>query len=182
MIGVYSKYTVLAGILIHSVTVLSIGIVLGGFLYKTGLLKISKPINGLLYGLFTSMVVFLFWAIPVQQLILNPETSKTIVSLNPGFTERQVLENIHKNLIIALVQSFVRNLIFGISLGLVSLFLTIKLGKRFRCPRCNISFSRIDRINKHLSQIHSEKIPQIRIVILGGGFGGIEALKKLEGI
>jgi NADH dehydrogenase len=180
VIGEYSQYTVLAGILIHFVTALSIGIVLGVFLYKTGLLEISKPVNGLLYGLFTATVVFLFWAIPVQQFILNPETSKTLVSMNPGLTEQQMLENIHKNLVIALVQSFVRNLIFGISLGLISSYLTIKLGKRFRCPRCNISFSRIDLINKHLSQIHGEKIPQIRIVILGGGFGGIEALKKLQ--
>ncbi|HET6590702.1 MAG TPA: hypothetical protein VFG45_11125 [Candidatus Nitrosocosmicus sp.] len=175
----YSQYTVLAGILIHFATALSIGMVLGIFLYKTGILEISKPVNGLLYGLFTATVVFLLWAIPVQQFILNPETSKTLVSMNPGLTEQQVLESIHKNLVVALVQSFIRNLIFGISLGLVSSYLTIKLGKRFRCPRCNISFSRIDLINKHLNQIHSEKIPQIRIIILGGGFGGIEALKKI---
>ncbi|MGD9535328.1 MAG: NAD(P)/FAD-dependent oxidoreductase [Candidatus Nitrosocosmicus sp.] len=180
VIGVYSQYTILAGILIHFVTALSIGLVLGVFLYKSGLLEISKPVNGLLYGLFTGAVVFLLWAIPVQQLILNPETSRTMVSMNPMVTEQQVLENINKNLIIALVQSFVRNLIFGIMLGLVSSYLTIKLGKRFRCPRCNISFSRVDLINKHLSQIHCEKIPQIKIVILGGGFGGIEALKKLQ--
>jgi hypothetical protein len=90
VIGEYSQYTVLAGILIHFVTALSIGIVLGVFLYKTGLLEISKPVNGLLYGLFTATVAFLFWAIPVQQFILNPETSKTLVSMNPGLTEQQM--------------------------------------------------------------------------------------------
>lgn len=180
VIGVYSQYTVLAGILIHFVTALSIGIVLGVFLYKSGLLEISKLLNGLIYGLFTAAVVFLFWAIPVQQFILNPETSRTMVSMNPGLTEQQASENINKNLVTALVQSFVRNLIFGISLGLVSSYLTIKLGKRFRCPRCNISFSRVNVINKHLRKIHGEKVPQIKIVILGGGFGGIEALKKLQ--
>lgn len=180
VIGVYSEYTILAGILIHFATALSIGIVLGVFLYKTGILEISKPTNGLLYGLFTGVVVFLLWAIPVQQLILNPETSRTLASLYPEFTEQQALENINLNLVGALVQSFIRNIMFGITLGLVSSYLTIKIGKRFRCPRCNISFSRVDSINKHLNKIHGEKVPQIRIVILGGGFGGVEALKKLQ--
>jgi hypothetical protein len=35
VIGVYSQFTILAGVLIHLVTALSIGIVIGLFLYKT---------------------------------------------------------------------------------------------------------------------------------------------------
>ncbi len=62
--GVHSEYggeytaTILAGMSIHLVTAISIGIAVGIFLYKTGILNISKPSNGLLYGLFTGSVAF----------------------------------------------------------------------------------------------------------------------------
>ena len=79
VIGIYSNYTILAGIAIHFITALFIGIVLGLFLYKTGILEINKPLNGIFYGLFTGTVVFFLWAIPVQQLILNHETVKLLL-------------------------------------------------------------------------------------------------------
>ena len=180
VIGVYSQHTILAGIAIHFITALSIGIVIGTFLYKTGIMEISKPLNGLFYGLFTGTVVFFLWSIPVQQFILSPETAKTVAMLNTSLTEQQILQNYERNLHIVLLQNFIRNLLFGITLGLTSSLLSIKIGKRFRCPKCQISFSRVDMIKKHLHKIHYENIPQKKVVILGGGFGGVEALKKLQ--
>src|ERR687888_2744881 len=53
VIGVYSSASVIAGIGIHMLTAISIGVVLGIFLYKSGILNISKPSNGLIYGLFS---------------------------------------------------------------------------------------------------------------------------------
>jgi hypothetical protein len=50
VIGVYSSNAAFAGIGIHTITAISIGIVIGVFLYKTGILNISKISNGLLYG------------------------------------------------------------------------------------------------------------------------------------
>jgi NADH dehydrogenase FAD-containing subunit len=180
VIGVYSQYTVLAGIAIHFITALSIGLVLGVFLYKTGILEISRPLNGLFYGLFTGTVVFLLWAIPVQHFILSPENARTIAAIDPSLTEQQILQNIENNGLVLLFQTSLRNISFGITLGLISSLLSIRLGKRFRCPQCNVSFSRVDSIKRHLQRIHSEKIKQKRVVILGGGFGGTEALKKLQ--
>ncbi|MGI0002010.1 MAG: hypothetical protein ACRD42_02910, partial [Nitrososphaeraceae archaeon] len=52
VIGVHSSDAAFAGIAIHTITAISIGIVIGVFLYKTGILNISKISNGLLYGLF----------------------------------------------------------------------------------------------------------------------------------
>ncbi len=179
VIGVYSYYTILAGISIHFLTASTIGIILGIFLYKTGILEISKPLNGLFYGLFTGTIVFLLWAIPVQQLILNHETAKTI-SLHSSLSAQAISNDLQKNLIMALLQNCIRNLIFGITLGLTSSLLSIKLGKRFQCPKCHISFSKIDMIKRHLRRVHNEKIAQKRVVILGGGFAGIEAIKKLQ--
>jgi hypothetical protein len=78
--------------------------------------------------------------------------------------------------------------LFGVKLGLFSSFLSIKFGARYRCPSCDISFSRIDVLQTHLLFVHStnedENQQQItnrkRIVILGGGFGGVTVLKKLQ--
>jgi NADH dehydrogenase len=59
----------------------------------------------------------------------------------------------------------------------------MKFGARYRCPRgCDISFSRIDTLQNHLEFIHGYNPSQQRkrIVILGGGFGGVSVLKKLQ--
>jgi NADH dehydrogenase len=130
--------------------------------------------------LFTGTVVFLLWAIPVQHFILNPENARTIAAIDPTLTEHQILQDIEKNGLVLLFQTSLRNISFGITLGLISSLLSIRIGKRFRCPQCNVSFSRVDSIKRHLQRIHSEKIKQKRVVILGGGFGGMEALKKLQ--
>jgi hypothetical protein len=42
IVGVYSAESVIAGIAIHMLTAISIGIVVGIFLYKSGILNISK--------------------------------------------------------------------------------------------------------------------------------------------
>ena len=179
-IGIYSQYTILAGVIIHLVTASCIGIVMGLFLYKTGILEISKPINGLIYGLFTGIAVFLLWSIPIQQLVLSHVTAKAIVSVNSSSVPNQLSMNIQKDFFGPLSQTIFRNLIFGVTLGLTSSLLSIKLGKRFRCPKCSISFARVDSIKKHLDKIHREHLPQKKVVILGGGVGGVEALKKLQ--
>src|SRR6476619_5203445 len=180
VIGVYSNYTILAGIAIHFITALFIGIVLGLFLYKTGILEINKPLNVLFYGLFTGAVVFFLWTIPVQHLILNHQTVKTIALMYQSLSEQTISNNLQKDLILALIQNCTRNLIFGITLGLTTSFLSIKLGKRFRCPKCNVSFSKVEIIKKHLYKIHNKKVNPKKVVILGGGFSGVEALKKLQ--
>ena len=122
VIGVYSHYTILAGIAIHFLTASFIGIVLGIFLYKTGILEISKPLNGMFYGLFTGTVSIFVMVNSVQQLILNHTTAKTIALMHPSLSQQAILNNLEKNLIIVLLQNYARNLIFGITLGLTSSF------------------------------------------------------------
>jgi len=52
--GVYSPIlsAIIAGFMLHVLVATCIGIVAGLFLYKTNILNISKPSNGLKYGLF----------------------------------------------------------------------------------------------------------------------------------
>ena len=91
IVGVHSPIlltVIIAGFAIHITTATCIGIAGGLLLYKTNILNISKPSNGLRYGLLVGVIVYLVWAIPVGQFILNPEfgrilsTSSSSSSLN----------------------------------------------------------------------------------------------------
>lgn len=181
VIGVYSSNAALAGFTIHMITATSIGIITGIFLYKTNILNISKPVNGLLYGLFAGSIIFVVWAIPINQFILLPENARTIAEIDPRLSEQQMLEELESNKLNILLNSFTMNMIFGITVGIVSSFLSIKFGSRYKCNICNVSFSRIDIIKKHLKLVHGkEPIEQRKVIILGGGFGGIQVLKQLQ--
>jgi NADH dehydrogenase FAD-containing subunit len=190
--------TVIAGITIHIITGISIGIISGIFLYKTNILNISKPSNGLYYGLFTGTLVYLIFAIPVEQFVLNPEFKVTLsgVSKNmdgrnqengngirqagqaPSNNNNLTFSSIH---LYSLIFSVSINLLFGITLGLVASLLSIRLGTRYRCPSCDISFPRIDTLQNHLQFVHANKpINRKKIVIVGGGFGGVTVLNKLQ--
>ncbi|MGI8831960.1 MAG: FAD-dependent oxidoreductase, partial [Nitrososphaeraceae archaeon] len=77
--------------------------------------------------------------------------------------------------------SIIMHQVFGLTLGLVSSLLSIKFGARYRCSICDISFSRIDSLQKHRESIHGSKpIEQKHILILGGGFAGVEILRELQ--
>jgi len=73
IVGVHSPTidNIIAGFMIHFLTATCIGIVAGIFLYKTNILNISKPSNGLRYGLLVGVIVYLVFAIPVEQFVLN---------------------------------------------------------------------------------------------------------------
>jgi len=143
VIGVYSSASVIAGIGIHMLTAISIGIVVGIFLYKSGILNISKPSNGLIYGLFSGLIVFAVFFIPVQQFVLGPQTVSTLTEMDPSISQADVTEMIEASLLTLMAQSIVTHLVFGVTLGLVSSLLSIKFGSRYRCSGCDISFSRI---------------------------------------
>src|SRR6266516_1554084 len=73
------------------------------------------------------------------------------------------------------------HLVYGVTAGAVSSVLSIKFGSRYRCSIHDISFSRIDSYQKHMELVHGvSPIHQKRILILGGGFGGIEVLMQLQ--
>ena len=181
VIGIYSSDAATAGFIIHLITAVSIGIVTGIFLYKTNILNISKPVNGLLYGIFAGTIIFVVWAIPINEFILIPENIRTTTDIDSTLTEQEVSQQFQSNKFNIFLNSLFINLLFGITVGLVSSFLSIKFGARYKCSLCNVSFSRIDVIKKHLQLVHRRQpIKQKKIAILGGGFAGIEVLTKLQ--
>ena len=187
VLGAYSEgidsftSSIAAGIFIHIITAISIGIVVGIFLYKTGILNISKPSNGLLYGIFAGIIVFLVFFIPVNQFILAPNTISILSNLDTSISPEEISQQLEQNIIRILIGSFITHIIFGITLGIITSLLSIKFGSKYRCTICDISFSRIDSYQKHIQLVHGLKPIQLtKIVILGGGFAGIEILKQLQ--
>ena len=205
--GIYSPVSsiIVAGFLLHVLAATSIGIIAGLFLYKTNILNISKPSNGLKYGLLVGSLVFVVFAIPVQQFVLGPEFARTIGNSSttkttntntqppvtmedsqPMISQPSATSSSPSNQSVftqlrVLLNSLIINLVFGITLGLFSSFLSIKFGARYRCPKCNISFSRVDSLQRHLELIHGSKpIHPKEILILGGGFAGVEVLRRLQ--
>jgi NADH dehydrogenase len=181
--GVYSSVSasIIAGGMLHIITAVSIGVVTGIFLYKSDILNISKPSNGVIYGLITGIVVFAVFFIPVNQFVLSPEIIDILPEVQPSTTEAQAANMIRENQSSIMIGSIVMHLVFGVTLGIISSLLEIKFGAKYRCPKCEISFSRIDSLQKHLDLVHGTMpIQRKRILILGGGFAGIEVLRRLQ--
>jgi NADH dehydrogenase len=194
VLGVYSSSSIITGISIHLITAISIGIAVGVFLYKTGILNISKLSNGILYGLLAGSIVFVVFFIPVYQFILAPEITRTIDAMKvtttsqskeyaatPITTTTTPQYQYANNFIVVMIVWLLIHLVFGTVLGGVSSSISIRFGSRFRCAKCDISFSRIDSLQKHIQLVHGTTPIQLkRILILGGGFGGIEVLRQLQ--
>ncbi|CAN5507982.1 hypothetical protein BH18THE2_BH18THE2_27160 [soil metagenome] len=183
VVGVISPISasIVAGVFIHAITSISIGIVIGIFLYKTGILNISKISNGIIYGLLAGSVVFVAFFLPVQHFVLSPQIANTMVEINPSMTEIDAKQELEHNFTTIILGSILMHLIFGVTVGFFSSVLSIRFGTKYRCSQCDISFSRIDSYRKHKELVHGLKpIQLIRILILGGGFAGIEALNRLQ--
>jgi len=180
IVGIYSPASVIVGLTLNILTAISIGVIIGIFLYKSGILNISKISNGLIFGLLTGSAVFTIFFIPLQQFILVPEITHTMSKMM-FMSQQEAARHISNNFLNILVGSAVMHLVFGVTLGIISSFLSIKFGSRYRCPTHDISFSRIDSFQKHEELVHGETpILQKRILILGGGFAGIEVLRQLQ--
>ena len=124
IVGVHSPITaaVAAGFLIDLITAICIGIIAGLFLYKTYILNISKPSNGLRYGFLVGTIVYLVFALPVEQFDLDREFEHTLSSSNlventshkheenREYQNEIVFSNIHLN---SILYSIFVNLLFG---------------------------------------------------------------------
>jgi NADH:ubiquinone reductase (H+-translocating) len=181
VVGIYSSFSVVAGITIHMIAAICIGTVIGIFLYKTGILNISKISNGLIYGLFSGIVVFVLFFIPVSQFVLAPEIARTVTEMIPSMTEIEAAKQLADNFSLIIVGAIITHLVFGVTVGFISSILSIKFGARYRCSECDISLARIDSHQRHRELVHGvQPIRLKRILILGGGFAGVQVLRALQ--
>ncbi len=167
--------------MIHTFTSIIIGIITGIFLYKTRILNISKISNGVVYGLFVGAIVFIVFFIPIYQFILSQQMTNMMTQINSSTPVPYVIKETEENFLPIIIGSLIVHLIYDTTVGVISSLLSIRFGTRYRCSLCDISFSRIDSYQKHKELIHGSKPLKLkRILILGGGFAGIEVLQRLQ--
>jgi NADH dehydrogenase len=169
------------GFALHIAVATIIGIVTGIFLHKVIKLNISKIKNGLIYGIFAGVVVFTVFAIPVSQFFLGPNMAELIAELDPKMTYLEASEVVNQNFVASLIDSFLMHIIWGLTIGVLASLLTRKFGANYRCHVCDIEFSKISTFEKHVENVHENPSPSLkRILILGGGYGGVGVLKQLQ--
>jgi hypothetical protein len=126
VIGVYSS--IIAGVTIHMITAISIGVAVGVFLYKTSILNISKLSNGLLYGLLAGSIVFIVFFIPVYQFVLAPEIARTMDEMKVTTSESEEYSSTTQsgNPTVVTIVWLLIHLVFGTVLGGVSSSISIR--------------------------------------------------------
>ena len=169
------------GFVLHIAVATIIGIVTGIFLHKVIKFNTSKIKNGLIYGIFAGVVVFVVFAIPVSHIFLGPHMAEHIAELDPQMTFLEASELVNENFVSSLIDLFFMHIIWGITVGVLSSLLTRKIGANYRCHICDIEFSKMSTYEKHAKNIHENPSPSIkRILILGGGYAGVNVLKHLQ--
>ena len=169
------------GFALHIAVATIIGIVTGIFLHKVIKFNISKIKNGLIYGIFVGVIVFVVFAIPVSQIFLGPNMAELITELDPQMTFLEASELVDQNFVSNLIDMFFMHMIWGLTIGVLASLLTRKAGANYRCHICDIEFSKISTYEKHVESVHENPSPsEKRILILGGGYGGVGVLKQLQ--
>jgi len=169
------------GFALHIAVATIIGIVTGIFLHRIIKFNISKIKNGLIYGIFAGVVVFTVFAIPVSQVFLGPNMAELIAELDPEMTFLEASEVVNQNFVSNLIDLFFIHIIWGLTIGVLASLLTRKIGANYRCHICDIEFSKISTYEKHAENVHENPSPSLkRILILGGGYGGVGVLKRLQ--
>ena len=151
------------GFALHIAVATIIGIVTGVFLHNVIKINISKIKNGLIYGIFAGVVVFVVFAIPVSQLFLGPNMVELIAELDPEMTFLEASEVVNQNLVSSLIESFLMHIIWGLTIGGLASLLTRKVGANYRCHICDIEFSKISTYEKHVENVHENPSPSVKV-------------------
>ena len=171
----------IVGFLLHLFVATIIGIITGVFLHRVIKFDISRFRNGIIYGLIASVIVFAVFAIPVSQLLLDVNTAQIMSDLDPNMTFDDASTLIQESLFLNLLNSLLLHTIWGLTLGIISSLLTRKIGANYRCYRCDIEFTNTKTYQKHLLHVHQSPSDTMqKILILGGGYAGINILKKVQ--
>ena len=168
------------GFIIHIGVAIMIGIIVGILLYKVLKFNIVSFVHAITYGLLSGIVVFTIFAIPVATLILMPNGMSVLQMINEiGMFGSNSTESV--SLISGIADMFVMHVIWGLVLGIVTLYLTRMWGTNYRCHICDIEFSRESTCRKHILRIHESPRPHLKkILILGCGYGGIGVLQRVQ--
>lgn len=169
------------GLLLHLAVSTIIGIVTGIFLHRVLKFDISGTGRGLVYGIVAGVVVFVVFAIPVYQLLLGPNLVQVLSEFDPGMTLGEISGQVQEGLPRTLALSLFHHIIWGLVLGLASSALTRRMGANYRCYECDIEFAKSKTYRGHRRLVHESPSPDMkRVLILGGGYAGVNVLKAIQ--
>jgi len=178
---VVNSYEPQVGFLLHIFVATTIGIVTGIFLHKIIKFNLSKFPRGVLYGIIAGITVFVVFAIPVSQFLLNPNMEEIIAMKNPEMSEQQISQQASGNVTSQMIDLFGMHIVWGLTLGVIASFFTRKIGANYLCHKCNIEFNKMSTWEHHQEHVHDNPSDDMkRIIILGGGYSGIGVLNKIQ--
>jgi len=181
MARVVNSYEPQTGFLLHIFVATIIGIVTGIFLHKIIKFNLSKFPRGVLYGIIAGITVFVVFAIPVSQFLLNPNMEEIIAMKNPEMSQQQISQQVSGNLTSQLVDLFGMHIVWGLTLGVIASLFTRKIGANYLCHKCNIEFNKMSTWEHHQEHVHDNPSDDMKkIIILGGGYAGIGVLNKIQ--
>ncbi|MDX1596456.1 MAG: hypothetical protein R3327_05895, partial [Nitrosopumilaceae archaeon] len=168
MASVVNSYEPNVGFLLHIFVATVIGIVTGIFLHKIIKFNLSKFHRGVLYGIIAGITVFVVFAIPVSQFLLNPNMEEIISMKNPELTEQQVKQQASSDILSQLTDMLLMHVIWGVTLGVIASLFTRKMGANYLCHKCNIEFTKLDTWEHHQEKVHDNPSESMKhILILG---------------
>ena len=173
-----------AGFLLHLFAATIIGIIAGVILYRAFRLDASRMKSGLLFGLLAGIVVFAVFAVPVAYILIGPSVAHVMVETDSTITFDEALADIRADFAQSMLHMLAVHTVWGLLLGWVSTQLTRRFGANYSCNICNIEFSDSSTLDMHIARIHGKDndSPQglKKILILGGGYGGVSVLNHLQ--
>jgi len=181
MARVVDSYEPRIGFLLHIFVATIVGIATGIFLHKIIKFNLSKVSRGISYGIIAGIVVFVVFAIPVSQFLLNPNMAEILTMKNPQITEQQINQQLNSSIQSQIIDLFFMHIIWGITLGAIASLFTRKIGADYLCHKCNIEFNKMSTWEHHQEHVHDKPSDDMKkILILGGGYSGIEVLNKIQ--
>ena len=169
------------GFLLHIFVATIIGIVTGVLLHKVIKFNLSKITTGLVYGIIAGVVVFIVFAIPVSQLLLGPNTAEVLSEINPQMSYIEAVQEVENNFVNQMLSSLMMHVVWGLTLGIISSLFTRKIGANYLCRTCDVEFSKLQTWKHHQIHVHENPSPSMKkIVIIGGGYGGVGVLNKIQ--
>ena len=174
-----SSYEV--GIILHLCVATIIGIITGLVLHRVIKFDISKISNGLVYGIVSGAIVWGIFFLPVQQFVIAPNMMQIMMELDPAMTLTSAANLTQENFALKLLDSYFTHIIWGVTIGVLASLLTRKIGANYRCHPCDVQFSKIQTYENHVKNVHEMPSSTLKkIVILGGGYGGVGVLKRIQ--
>jgi len=181
MARVVNSYKPEVGFVLHLLVATAIGIATGIILHKILKFNLSKATRGILYGIIAGITVFVVFAIPVSQFLLNPNMEEVISMKNPEMDESEISLQINSDLPSQMFDSFMMHIVWGVTLGVIASIFTRKMGANYLCHKCNIEFTKMSTWEHHQEHVHDNPSKDMKhILILGGGYAGIGVLNKIQ--